>query len=53
MDCVNFGEDKHHVYNEHHMRNYVRVTEVHDKHRGDNILTVSPEFSRIKAELSC
>ena len=52
MDCVNFGEDPKHVYNESHMRDYVRVTEVHDRFRGHNILDVSPEFERIKAGLS-
>ena len=52
MDCVNFGEDKQHVYNERHMRDYVRVTEVHDKFRGHNILDVSPEFERIKSQLT-
>ena len=52
MDCVNFAEDPKHIYNESHMRDYVRVTEVHDKFRNDNVLKVSPEFDRIKAELS-
>jgi len=34
------------------MRDYVRVTEVHDKFRGHNILDVSPEFERIKSQLT-
>ena len=51
MDCVNFAEDPKHIYNESHMRDYVRVTEVHDKFRNDDVMKVSPEFARLKSEI--
>ena len=33
------------------MRDYVRVTEVHDKFRDDDVMKVSPEFARLKSEI--
>ena len=51
MDCVNFAEDPKHIYNVSHMRDYVRVTEVHDKFRNDDVMMVSPEFARLKTDL--
>jgi len=51
MDCVQFAEDPKHVYSEKHMRDYVRVTDAYDLFRGDDVLTVSPEYAKIKEQL--
>ncbi|MDA9302487.1 twitch domain-containing radical SAM protein [bacterium] len=51
MEMVQFGEDREHKYDERRMRQYVAVTENYDKHRGHDIMTVAPEFERIKKDL--
>ena len=48
---VNFGKDPDHKYNPEIMRQYVKVTENYDKHRGHDIMTVAPEFKRIQDEI--
>ena len=48
MEVVNFSLDAEHTYNADIIRQYVTVTENYDKHRGHDINTVSPEFTRIK-----
>jgi len=48
MEMVNFSLDAEHTYNADIIRQYVTVTENYDKHRGHDINTVSPEFTRIK-----
>lgn len=49
MEVVNFSLDTEHTYNADIIRQYVTVTENYDKHRGHDINTVSPEFSRLKS----
>lgn len=49
MEVVNFSLDNEHTYNADIIRQYVTVTENYDKHRGHDINTVSPEFSRLKS----
>ena len=49
MEMVNFSLDAEHTYNADIIRQYVTVTENYDKHRGHDINTVSPEFSRLKS----
>lgn len=51
MEVIQFGKDTDHVYNPSIMKQYVRVTENYDRFRGHNIMSVSPEFARIKSEL--
>ena len=52
MEIVNFNKDNNHEYNPQIMKQYVEVTEKYDKHRGHDILKVSPEFAKIKEELN-
>ena len=49
MEVVNFSLDNEHTYNADIIRQYITVTENYDKHRGHDINTVSPEFSRLKS----
>ena len=51
MELVNFSLDPKHKYDANIMRQYVQVTENYDKHRGHDIIQVSPEFRRIKRDL--
>lgn len=51
MEALQFSEDPEHQYNPELMKKYVQVTENYDKHRQHNIMTVAPEFARIKADL--
>jgi len=51
MEALHFGEDPETTYDAEWMRQYVRVTENYDKHRGHDVMSVAPEFSRIKANL--
>lgn len=51
MDVINFGQDPEHTYNPSIIAQYVDVTEKYDQFRGHNILSVSPEFARLKSEL--
>lgn len=51
MELVNFSLDPKHKYDADIMRQYVQVTENYDKHRGHDIIQVSPEFRRIKRDL--
>ena len=48
MEVINFGKDKKHKHNLKVMRNYVSVTQKYDKFRGHDIMTVAPEFARIR-----
>jgi hypothetical protein len=48
MEMVKFGKDKHHTYNPEIMKQYVAVTQNYDKHRGHDVMTVAPEFTRIQ-----
>lgn len=50
-EIISFGEDPAHQYNPAIMKQYVRVTENYDKFRGHDIMSVAPEFTRIKNEL--
>jgi len=52
MEMVNFSLDSEHKYNSLVMRQYVTVTENYDKHRKHNVLSVSPEFTRIKNDIT-
>ena len=49
MELVNFSLDPEHKYDANIVRQYVQVTENYDKHRGHNVLEVSPEFEQIKS----
>ena len=51
MEMVNFSLDSEHKYNSLVMRQYVTVTENYDKHRKHNVLSVSPEFTKIKNDI--
>ena len=51
MEVINFAKDPKHKYNEQIMRQYVEVTEKYDKFRGHDIMTVAPEFTRIRDAL--
>jgi MoaA/NifB/PqqE/SkfB family radical SAM enzyme len=51
QEIIAFGSDPEHVYNPNIMRQYVEITQRYDRFRGDNILTVSPEFQQIKDDL--
>jgi sulfatase maturation enzyme AslB (radical SAM superfamily) len=48
MEIVSFGKDSEHIYNADKIKQYIQVTENYDKFRGHDILSVSPEFSRLK-----
>lgn len=49
MEVIQFGEDPEHKYDPEYMRQYIKITENYDKFRGDDIMTVAPEFERIKS----
>jgi len=51
MEALHFGEDPETKYDRGFMRDYVQVTENYDKHRGHDVMSVAPEFSRIKSDL--
>jgi sulfatase maturation enzyme AslB (radical SAM superfamily) len=51
MEIINFGKDPEHQYNPSIMKQYVDITENYDIFRGHDIMTVAPEFARIKNEL--
>jgi sulfatase maturation enzyme AslB (radical SAM superfamily) len=51
MEMVNFGKDPDHVYNPEVMKQYVSVTKNYDIFRGHDIMTVAPEFERIKNDI--
>jgi sulfatase maturation enzyme AslB (radical SAM superfamily) len=51
MEALNFSKDPKHIYNADVMRQYVKVTENYDRHRGHDIMNVAPEFERIKQTL--
>ena len=51
LEVINFAKDPKHKYNEQIMRQYVEVTEKYDKFRGHDIMTVAPEFTRIRDAL--
>ena len=50
-EVIAFGADDKHVYDADIMRQYVDITSNYDIFRKQNILEVSPEFSRICADL--
>jgi glutamate-1-semialdehyde 2,1-aminomutase len=52
LEVINFAKDPKHKYNEQIMRQYVEVTEKYDKFRGHDIMTVAPEFARIRDALN-
>ena len=51
-EIIAFGQDPEHQYNPERMAQYVKITENYDKFRGDDIMDVAPEFSRIKKDLN-
>ena len=51
MEIVNFGLDPEHQYSPVIMKQYVEVTENYDIFRGHDVMTVAPEFKRIKDDL--
>jgi len=51
MEALQFGEDPENKYDPVLMGEYVQVTENYDKHRGHDVMSVAPEFSRIKSDL--
>jgi len=51
MEMVNFGKDPDHVYNPEVMKQYIKITNNYDIFRGHDIMTVAPEFERIKNEI--
>jgi hypothetical protein len=51
MEIINFGKDPEHQYNPAIMKQYVDITENYDKFRMHDVMTVAPEFKRIKDEL--
>ena len=48
LEVINFAKDRKHRYNERVMKQYVDVTQKYDKFRGHDIMTVAPEFTRIR-----
>jgi hemerythrin len=52
MEVINFAKDPKHKYNEKIMRQYVEVTEKYDRFRGHDVMTVAPEFARIRDALN-
>ena len=50
-EVIAFSADDKHVYDANIMRQYVDITSNYDIFRKQNILEVSPEFSRICADL--
>ena len=52
MEMVNFGKDPDHVYNPEIMKQYIEITNNYDIFRGHDIMTVAPEFERIKNEIN-
>lgn len=51
MEIINFGKDPEHEYNPAIMRQYIEVTEKYDRFRKHDIMSVAPEFARIKSDL--
>jgi sulfatase maturation enzyme AslB (radical SAM superfamily) len=51
MEMVNFSKDPCHKYNPEIMKQYVEITEIYDRWRRHDVMTVFPEFERIKREL--
>ena len=51
MEVVKFGQDPEHQYDPKIIQQYVQVTENYDRFRGHDVMTVSPEFARLKSEL--
>jgi len=51
MEMVQFGKDPDHTYNAEIMKQYVSTTENYDIFRGHDVMSVSPEFKRIKNHL--
>jgi MoaA/NifB/PqqE/SkfB family radical SAM enzyme len=51
MDIIQYSEDAKHQYDPEIMQQYVDVTENYDRWRGHDVMTVAPEFARIKREL--
>ena len=51
MEIVNFGKDPEHTYDREIMKQYVEVTENYDIFRGHDVMTVAPEFTKIKKEV--
>jgi hemerythrin len=52
MEVVNFSLDSKHKYNADIMRQYVKVTENYDRFRQHVVTKVSPEFERIRSEVT-
>jgi molybdenum cofactor biosynthesis enzyme MoaA len=52
MEIVNFSLDPNHKYDPNIMRQYVKVTENYDKFREHVVTKVSPEFERIRSEVT-
>lgn len=50
-EVISFGQDPSHKYNPISMAKYVKITENYDQFRGHDIMSVAPEFQRIKDEL--
>tara|TARA_B110001450_G_scaffold257049_1_gene290651 strand:+ start:8796 stop:10070 length:1275 start_codon:yes stop_codon:yes gene_type:complete len=48
MEMVNFGKDSDHVYNPAIMKQYIEITNNYDIFRGHDVMSVAPEFERIK-----
>ena len=49
-EVIAFSNDSDHVYNPNIIKQYVSVTENYDVFRGHDVMSVAPEFSRLKDE---
>jgi hypothetical protein len=50
-EVIAFSNDSDHVYNPNIIKQYVSVTENYDVFRGHDVMSVAPEFKRLKDEV--